>query len=244
MAIVGIIGDTHCPGMHDRYVEFCDWVFRSWGVDTVVHIGDGCDFRGINFHMKQTGIDDIDTEVALAVGQLSQIYKAFPDAYYMTGNHSALPERKAAEVGLSRKFLVKLDDLLEMPKTWKVRPRFDDLDIDGVLYRHGDKGSRGQYCAAYNNAVTQFTSCVQGHHHTQASVLYLVNYKFRAFGLQVGCGVDPRTNYLDYAAQYAKRGVLGCGVVVHGKEAHFVPMELEDWPRHDPNRKDLIHALG
>ncbi len=94
MSTVGIIGDTHWPACHDRYAEFCDYVFRSWSVDRVVHIGDGCDYRAISFHSKEVGIENIEDEMDAAHQQCQEFVKLFPEVDYLTGNHSDLPYRQ------------------------------------------------------------------------------------------------------------------------------------------------------
>ena len=68
----------------------------------------------------------------------------------------------------------------------------------------------------------------QGHLHTQLYSEYFVGRNRRIFGLQVGCGIDHEA----YAFNYAKAGkkpAIGCGVVIGGKQAIAVPMELEKY---------------
>ena len=38
--IVGVIGDTHLPFVHERYLDFVCETFEKWGVNRVLHIGD------------------------------------------------------------------------------------------------------------------------------------------------------------------------------------------------------------
>ena len=63
-------------------------------------------------------------------------------------------------------------------------------------------------------------SVVQGHLHTQSYVEWNVGARYRAFSMQVGCGIDRRA----YAMAYAKAGkkpVIGCGVVLEGGSLPF-----------------------
>ena len=221
MSNVLIIGDTHCPAMLDFYPDFLKSVYDSWGCDRVVHIGDLVDFHGISFHSKETGMPNIEDEVREAKKQVQTLYELFPSVDYLTGNHSALPARQAQEAGLPPSMLLSLSLILDLPDTWKIHPRYTDLIIDDVIYRHGDKGRSNQSNAAFLNAQIEFMSVVQGHLHAQGGVLYGANQSSRYFGMQTGCGVDPRSPYLNYSKIYSKRPILGWGVVLNGQSAIF-----------------------
>jgi predicted phosphodiesterase len=229
MSNVLVIGDTHCPAMLDFYPEFLADVYEAWDCDRVVHIGDLVDFHGISFHTKEFGIPDIEKEIEDSREQVQALCKLFPKVDYLTGNHSALPVRQAQEAGLPPSLVLSLSAILDLPEEWTIHPRYTDLIIDNVIYRHGDKGRSNQTNAAFLNAQNEFMSVVQGHQHSQGGVLYGANQSTRYFGMQVGCGVDPRSPYLNYSKTYSKRPMLGCGVVLDGERAIFEPLFLEEW---------------
>jgi hypothetical protein len=187
------------------------------------------DFHGISFHTKEFGIPDIEREIQEAREQVQTLCELFPDVDYLTGNHSALPVRQAQEAGLPPSMVLSLAEILDLPDTWNVLPRYTDLIIDDVIYRHGDKGRSNQTNAAFLNAQNEFMSVVQGHMHSQGGVLYGANQSKRYFGMQVGCGTDPRSPYLNYSKIYSKSPMLGCGVVLDGERAIFEPLFLEEW---------------
>jgi len=229
MSNVLVIGDTHCPAMLDAYPDFLASIYEAWDCNHVVHIGDLVDFHGISFHTKEFGIPDIEREIQEAREQVQTLCELFPDVDYLTGNHSALPVRQAQEAGLPPSMVLSLAEILDLPDTWNVLPRYTDLIIDDVIYRHGDKGRSNQTNAAFLNAQNEFMSVVQGHMHSQGGVLYGANQSKRYFGMQVGCGTDPRSPYLNYSKIYSKRPMLGCGVVLDGERAIFEPLFLEEW---------------
>lgn len=229
MSRVLVIGDTHCPAMFAGYPTFLEDMYDQWSCDRVVHIGDLADFHAISFHQKEFGLESIETELDMARHQVSELTAVFPEVEYLTGNHSALPLRQAKEVGLPPSMMLSLSELMELPEGWNIHPRHHDLVIDDVIYRHGDKGRSNQINAAYLNAQNEFRSVVQGHLHAQAGVVYGANQKTRFFGLQVGCGTDPRSPYMNYSKVYAKRPLLGCGIVIDGEYATFEPLHLEDY---------------
>ena len=228
MSRVLVIGDTHCPAMLDEYPDFLSEMYETWNCDRVVHIGDLADFHAISFHQKQFGLESIERELDEARAQVERLTSLFPDVDYLTGNHTALPARQAAEVGLPPSLMLSLSSILDLPKGWTVHPRHYDLNIEGVIYRHGDKGRSNQINAAFLNAQNEFTSLVQGHFHAQAGAVYGANQRNRYFGLQTGCGTDPRSEYMAYSNVYSKRPLLGCGIVLDGEYAAFEPLLLEN----------------
>ena len=215
--------------MLESYPTFLEDMYTQWDCDTVVHIGDMADFHAISFHQKEFGLESIERELDMARLQVAKMTDVFPEAQYLTGNHSALPARQAREAGLPPSMLISLGDLMDLPDTWEIHPRHHDLEIDGVIYRHGDKGRSNQQNAAFLNAQMEFTSVVQGHFHAQAGVCFGANKSRRYFGMQVGCGTDPRSPYMNYSKIYAKRPLLGCGIVLDGEFATFEPLHLEDY---------------
>jgi len=224
IAIVGIIGDTHCPGMRKGYVEFLQRTFDAWGVNRVVHIGDLVDWHCLSYHEKNPMIHEGCKEVRDARKQIAELVAAFPEADWMIGNHDALPMRKAVTAGILPELLVSYNDFWQVD--WQVHGRHTELKIDGVHYRHGDVMPGGQN-AALKQAKNNFTSAVQGHHHTNGGVTYFANPDFRVFGLDVGCGIDAKRMQFEYGRPFKKKSVLGCGIVVNGTAAYFEPWLLK-----------------
>ncbi len=214
MSRVLVIGDTHCPAMHPKYIGFLKKIEKKYKCNRVVHIGDSVDWNAISFHEKCPHMPSPAEEYKLAKKQIAKLYKAFPDLDYMVGNHSDLPARKARATGLPEDVLRPFNELWDVPR-WRVHERMDDFILDGVIYRHGDKEKKGRM-AALNNAKEQHAPVVQGHFHAQFGIEYAAN-QFRAiWGMQVGCGVQPGHPNMKYSKQYSARPILGCGVVING----------------------------
>jgi hypothetical protein len=92
LANVLIIGDTHCPGMRQGYVDFLQRVADSHSVTRVVHIGDLVDWASISFHEKSPGLSNATREFDAARRQVATLHRAFPKADWLIGNHDALTE--------------------------------------------------------------------------------------------------------------------------------------------------------
>ncbi len=224
MSRVLVIGDTHCPVMIDGYVDFLKDIKKKHKTDAVVHIGDVVDFGAISFHEKNPSSPSPVDEYRLALSQVKRLYKAFPDAVVMTGNHDALPRRQARTVGVPVEMIRNYADIWETPR-WDWRPRYAIHQIDGVLYAHGDRGRGGQN-AAMANAKEHFSSWVQGHLHAQAGVTYFANENVIIFAMNVGCGIDRDAAAMDYGFKFNKKPIIGCGVVIDGEFGLFEPMKI------------------
>ena len=168
-----VIGDTHCPAMLDGYIPFLKKIHKKHGCGRVVHIGDLVDWNSISMHTKDPSMPSPAEEYKKAYKQVQKLHKAFPKVDYMIGNHSSLPTRQARLIGLPDDVLVKFEELWGLDG-WTIHPRYADLIIDDVVYRHGDKG-KGGAMAAHKNAICEFKSVVQGHLHAQAGVVYHAN---------------------------------------------------------------------
>ena len=134
------------------------------------------------------------------------------------GGGDELAVAKTQSGGIPREWMREYNDVLGVPN-WNFHT---EMEIDGVLYAHGEGGTARGKCK------NDLQSVVQGHLHTQMYVEYVVGRNNRVFGMQVGCGI----NHDEYAFGYAKAGkkpAIGCGVVIGGKEAIVVPMLMENY---------------
>lgn len=224
MARVLVIGDTHAPGMREDYPDFLWDTYKSWKCDRVVHVGDLVDFHAISFHGKHPHTDSIDEEVAQARTQVQRIYKMFPKAEWLIGNHDCLSQRQAVKAGMPSDILREPAEYWKVPK-WTVHPRFSRIEIDGVLYSHGETGPGGKF-PAFNQAINNFQSTIIGHFHAAAGVWYVANTNHLVFGMNVGCGINWELLQFEYGQKFAKKPILGCGVVIDGLYPYFEPMRL------------------
>lgn len=222
MSRVLIIGDTHAPCVIDGYVDFLLDCKRAWKCDRVVHIGDLVDNCALSYHLKKPSQKNPIHEYQLAMEQVQQITKAFPKVDLMLGNHDVLPYRWAKEVGIPESMMKDFKSIFKIPKGWTVNPRFSQIEIDNVLYFHGDRGRS----SALVNACKEFKSCVIGHFHSRAGVEFYANSYARVFGLSVGVGLDYRHAQMEYAMKFTAKPIVGCGIVLDGNTPIFEPMLL------------------
>lgn len=218
MSTVGIIGDQHVPFCHPGYRKFCKDTFAKFDVDQVVNIGDVVDAHGLSFHEHDPNGMSAEAEASKAGEEIAEWQKVFPIVKVCVGNHDTRPFRVAKKAGMPDRYIRDYKTVWNTPDwDWQLEHK-----IDGVLYEHGT-GSSGKD-AAYNRAVSQRCSVVMGHVHSYAGVKYHANPFSRIFGLNVGCGIDIGAYAFDYGKMFPIRPILGCGIVIDGDFASFVPM--------------------
>lgn len=215
-----IIGDTHCPFDLDTYLDFLVDTYNKYNCNRVIHIGDEVDHHYSSYHEVDSSAMGATDELNFAKKRLARYYKAFPDVDVIIGNHTRIIMRKAQTGGIPKEWMRDYNDVLNVPN-WRFHV---ELQVDGVLYAHGEGGTARGKCK------NDLQSVVQGHLHTQLYSEYVVGRRNRVFGMQVGCGIDHE----QYAFGYAKAGkkpAIGCGVVINGAEAIAVPMQLENYKK-------------
>lgn len=225
-SIVGFFTDTHEPACHPRFFEFVRDTFRQHGVTEVVCGGDLIDHHFISRHTSEPdALNPID-ELELAIKNLEKWGKEFPVVKVCTGNHDAIPTRQAKELGIPERYLRSLNDIYGLPEGWTWAPQHE---IDGVIYEHG-LGAGGMY-GFKNLALAYRQSVCVGHTHSYGGVLYIASNKDIIFGLNGGCGIDVESYNARYGSTYKFKPTLGCGIIKNGKEAMFIPMDMNKYRR-------------
>jgi predicted phosphodiesterase len=218
---VGIIGDTHEPFCHPQYREFCYKTFNQFKVSKIAHSGDEADNHALSFHEHNPNGDSPEAEAERAMKNLEKWYKTFPEVTVMVGNHSALPYRQATAAGIPNRYIRTYEEIWHAPKGWKW---VMETEIDHVKYTHGT-GCSGQN-GAINKAIRSRQSAVIGHIHSFGGVNYHASENDLIFGLNVGCGIDTRAYAFEYGKNFVNKPTLGCGIVIDGFTAYFIPMNL------------------
>ncbi len=203
-----ILGDTHFPFEKEGYLDFCVDIQKKYKAGTVLHIGDVADNCYSSFHDNNPDGLAAGEELSCAIKSAKEWQKAFPLVKVTLGNHCQIIQRKAFASGVSSKWIKGLSEVLELPG-WQFEM---EHEIDGVLYTHGT-GTSGDK-AAYNKALNKRKSVVQGHLHSQASIMWNTSSIDKVFAMQVGCGVDEKKYAFDYAKNFPKKFIVSCGVVL------------------------------
>jgi len=221
MSTVLCFSDTHAPFMHKKAIPFLKDVRDKYKPDIIVHGGDVVDNHMSGSYAKHDRAFGTLAEIKKAQKAINSLQAVFPKVKVCIGNHDNRPSRIAAQVALNSWFLQT-----DYAKVWHT-PGWDwkyEWTIDGVRYFHGI-GSTGKNCAL-NRALDNMQSTVQGHTHTFPGVAYNACAWTRVFGMNTGSLMDTAAYAAEYSKAFVHKPVLGCGLVVDGDEAIFIPMDL------------------
>ncbi len=206
------IGDLHEPFSLDDYLDFNVDVYKKYGCNRVVFMGDIIDNHYSSFHDTDPDGHSAAEELRIAKKRVANWYKAFPKAEVCLGNHDIIPDRKAFNAGLSTDWIRNISEVLEVPN-WKFSESFV---IDGVKYVHGTARK------ARIRAKEDFNSIVQGHYHSESYIEFFVGDRFKFFAMQIGCGVDRKAYAMAYG-KYYKKMHINSGVVL--EDGHLPILE-------------------
>lgn len=210
------VGDLHLPVCHPGYLQFCQDLWEEWNCDTVVLMGDVADSQAISFHAANPECPGPKDEFSLTKQQIAKWHEAFPIAKVCIGNHDERVIRLAESVNIPSKYLRNYAEIWDTPGwTWD-----HDFIIDDVYYYHGT-GTSGLYPAA-NATRKQLMSVVTGHNHACAGIYHTANPHKRIFGMDVGCGIDIRGFQFAYGKHFARRPILGAGIILDGVPYHEI----------------------
>ena len=230
MSKVGIVPDLHCPALQENFLDWMFDMFYYWDVDRIVCIGDLIDNHALSLHKNESELTDIMVEREKTQMQLQQLFELCDeglwDVDWLIGNHDCLHQRWAKEVGIPVDMLRDYKAIWQVPEAWKIHPRFHQLVIDDIIYQHGDASPGGKF-PALAAAGVEFKKVVQGHFHAAFGVQYASNRHDLIWGMQVGCGTDWKHPAMNYGIKYARKPILGCGVVIDG-EPHVIPFPHGD----------------
>lgn len=202
-----IIGDLHAPFIRAGYLEFCQNIYFKYGCNEVVFIGDLIDNHYSSYHETDPDGHGAGVELLKAKEEISYWYKAFPKAKVCTGNHDAIPYRKAMTAGLSSSWIKSISEVIDVPN-WEFSEEFF---IDGVKYCHGT-GRKARI-----RAKDDLISVVQGHYHSESYIEFFVGQHYKIWSMQVGCGVSQKSYAMAYGKNFRKMHI-NCGVVLENGE--------------------------
>ena len=210
-----MIGDLHEPFCLEGYLEHCLYAYDYYNCNNVVFIGDLIDNHYSSFHTSDPDGYGAGEELDRAIDKIQVWYKHFPVAKVCIGNHDAIVRRKAFESCISKRWVRDYNEVLETPG-WEFK---EYHKIDNVVYTHGT-GTSGR-SAAVKKSVEFQDNTVQGHIHTESSIIY----EGKHWGMQVGCGVDRSSYAMAYAKFFPKTYKIACGVILNnGKLPIILPL--------------------
>ncbi len=226
MSTILVISDFQAPFEHKDAIKFLAAVNKKYKPNLIIQIGDLADQHHFSKYSNSTKGKGGKDEMENAAKSLNSLYKLFPKVYVCLGNHDLRIFQKAAEAGIDDSLMKSYEEMLDMPKGWKLD---DKWEFDGIIFEHGISRSGSQ--GALKAAMANMQSTVIGHLHSHAGILYYANKKSLIYGFNVGALIDDRKYAFEYGRFTAGKSVLGCGIIENGLPL-FVPMVLtknHDW---------------
>lgn len=208
MSIVMAISDLHLPYHVKGMYEFLKQAKEAINPDEVIFIGDVLDAYAFSRFSKDPDSHGPSKELALAKKELSRLFKLFPRAKVIVGNHEMRIYKRGLDAGIPAHFMKSVKELINAPKGIEFG---DSFVIDGVRYSHGEETGGRDACSKLIEKYRK--PCVIGHLHGQASIQYLSNGIDQTWAMVVGSLVDNNSIAMKYGRQNKDQVVLSIGVV-------------------------------
>ena len=219
-----IISDIQAPFHHKDTIPFLKAVKKKYKPTRVVNIGDLSDSYCLSAWTRDPDAISPNDEIEQLLAFVKEFVKVFPKGDILTSNHDLRLQRAAVRAGIPKHFLKDYHQWMGLPRTWKFH---DELIIDGIMITHGDEQGAGGQLAAINRTKEYGRSCISGHLHTQACIMYRATREELLFGMQVGCLIDRKALAFAYAKNALKKPILTVGFANKGVPM-LIPMFLDD----------------
>jgi len=210
-----LIPDLHAPFIRKGYLEFCIAMKKKWNCKEVYFLGDLLDNHYMSFHDTDPDGYSANDELERAIVQLDGFHKAFPVARVVLGNHDNIPDRKAFNAGLSKRWIKGVGEVLGF-KNWEYK---DVWWHNNIMMCHGIG------MQAHTRMKNDMVSVIQGHFHSKTSIIYQVGVDRKTFAMQLGCGIDNNTFAMAYGKWYPRQHI-NIGVLLEGKTPLIEYMDL------------------
>ena len=113
-----VIPDLHLPYHHQDAFEFLVAVKKKYRCRKVINTGDIFDNHTGSYHESEPDAYDPETEYQLTKDYAQGLQKLFPKMVITSGNHDAIPKRKAKTVGLPSSMLSDMNAIYGLKDSW------------------------------------------------------------------------------------------------------------------------------
>ena len=216
--VVLAISDMQAPYHHPDAIRFLRELKKKWNPTRVVCIGDSMDQHQLGRFTPDPNAPSPSDEYEQGMVFMREIYKLFPKALEVESNHNTRYLKQAHNGRIPDQYLKSYREIMQYPKGWDIKPY---VEIDDVIYEHGERSSGGAVNRSI--ALANGQSTVYGHHHSAAGVVCIANRKRMIWAMNVGCLIDHKSYGLAYAKTSRFMQTLGAGIVDKGVP-YFEPL--------------------
>jgi len=123
-----VIPDMHLPFQHRDSFEFLKMVHDVYECKRVICTGDLVDHHMPSYHESEVDAYSPEEEFELSKKMLKELEEMFPQMLISTGNHDAIPMRKAKSAGMAVSMISDFNKLYDLKGgwDWKDQHFFDD----------------------------------------------------------------------------------------------------------------------
>ena len=220
------ISDTQAPYQHPDTIPFIKAVKKKYDPDETVHIGDETDNYFLSSFLKDPYSDSPVKEVEDAKQFLQELAEVCPDMQILKSNHVHGRLVRAARVArIPMQWIKDLKEIYEVDANWTWH---DELVIDNVLFRHGDKDAKSAARIKYYvEHHPELVGLVMGHHHTELGSVDVNIGNTVVWRAYVGSLIWRHAEAFSYATS---RPMIGMGMVIN-QRFHPLPMKLDKHER-------------
>lgn len=198
-----VIGDSHIPYNHPKYLEFCMMLQKKWNCGKIIHIGDILDFNSTTFHTPHPDGLSPYYELEISKLEIEKWHKAFPEMVVTLGNHDRRVSRKLFDGQISSHWQLSLKEVLNV--NWEF---VTDYEYNNIYFCHGEGAS------ARVTALQKQMSTVQGHRHSESYIDFPAK---GLFAVQTPIGVDRKQLAFEYCKTDPKEWLIGATVILNSQ---------------------------
>lgn len=114
-----VISDLHLPYHHPDSFKFLQAVYEKYNCTKVLNVGDLWDHHRASYHESENDAYSEQEEFDLNMKYSHELQEIFPKMVISTGNHDALPKRKAKTLGLSNYMVKDFNSMYNLKKGWQ-----------------------------------------------------------------------------------------------------------------------------
>lgn len=231
---VGVISDIHIPYHSPEALEAAIWYLKEAKIETLVILGDFCDFHNGSRWEKNPKARKMSDEIEILCVVLRILKKTLDCKLVIhTGNHDIRVERYLAQKVLEIPQLSDLHEIRNITLENILRHRLDFpfdfvpneqfLTYNGLLLLHGNQiafGASSPISPAKAALTKLKVSCLIGHHHQTSEIREKDAYGVFKTGYSIGCLCELKPTYMpanNHGHGFALLEKIGESFRVHNK---------------------------
>ena len=216
-----VISDLHLPYQHPDALKFLKELKNKYNPDKIINIGDEVDNHAMSFHPSDASLYSAGDELKKARELIWQLEELFPKMTLIESNHGSLAYRKAKVAGIPKEILRPYKEILDVKHwNWVSHLEMTLPNKQPCFFIHGISANTRTLM------TSKMMSAVQGHYHEKFEIVYQGNGERLNFGMTVGCLIDDSSMAFHYNKVFAKRPIVGCGMIVDSQPM-LQPMVLK-----------------